>query len=73
MQDTLTAMSIFDPEQTSPEQDGEREDAPLPTRFGRDQRRRRARPETAGRMQGASGEARLDADDTPPFEDDGGL
>jgi hypothetical protein len=71
--DTLPVMSISDPEQAGHEQDGEPDDAPLPTRFGRDRHRRRPRREPAARLEGASHEPRLAPDDAPPFEDDGGL
>jgi hypothetical protein len=69
-------MSIFDPRQTGSgaEPDGEREqeDAPLPTRFGRDARRRmRPRPQSGAER--ATGEPRAAPDDEQPFEDDGGL
>jgi hypothetical protein len=67
-------MSISDPGQTGsgaePDADREREDAPLPTRFGRDARRRR-RPKSGAKC--ATDDARPAADDERPFEDDGGL
>ena len=67
-------MSIFDPNQTDPgaeaDAEREREDAPFPTRFGRDRRRRR-RP--ASGAERAPGESRAAQDDERPFEDNGGL
>jgi hypothetical protein len=67
-------MSIFDPRQTGsgaePDADREREDAPLPTRFGRDGRRPR-RPKSGAER--ATGEPRPAPDDERPFDDDGGL
>jgi hypothetical protein len=69
-------MSIFDPRQTGsgdePDADRERKDAPLPTKFGREARRRR-RPRPASGVGRATGEPRADPDDERPFEDDGGL
>ena len=67
-------MSISDPRQTGsgaePDADREREDRPLPTRFGRDARRR-PRPKSGAER--ATGEPRPAADDERAFEDDGGL
>jgi hypothetical protein len=67
-------MSISDPRQTGsgaePDADREREDPPLPTRFGRDARRR---PRPKFGAEPATGEPRPAADDERPFEDDGGL
>ena len=69
-------MSSFDPRQTGSgaeqDADSEREDAPLPTRFGRDAHRRlRSRPKS--RAERATDERRAAPDDEDPFEDDGGL
>jgi hypothetical protein len=69
-------MSIFDPRQTGsgaePDADREREDAPLPTRFGR-HGRRRPRPLPKSGADRVPGEPRAAPDDEHPFEDDGGL
>jgi hypothetical protein len=63
-------MSIFDPKQTDsgtePDADQEREDAPLPTRFGRHGRRNQS-PRRAAEDPPAP------TDDADPFEDDGRL
>jgi hypothetical protein len=70
-------MSDFDPTQTDdswkPEHDREREDVALPTRFGRETRRRRPRPEPATREDPAGAEPWPAADDEMPFVDHGGL
>jgi hypothetical protein len=67
-------MSVFDQKQTvsgtEPDADREREDAPLPTRFGRDGRRLR-RPKSGAER--ATGEPRPAPHDERPFEDQGGL
>ena len=70
-------MSIFDPRQTGsgaePDLNRERDDAPLLTRFGRDGRRRRPRPQPNSAPRHMTGEPRAGPDDQRPFEDDGRL
>jgi hypothetical protein len=62
-------MSTFDPKpadtEPEPDADREREDAPFPSKFGRDGRQRfRRRPKSR---------ATKEPDDADPFADDGGL
>jgi hypothetical protein len=71
-------MSIFDPKQmgAGAERDpnGERDDnAALPTRFGRDRRRRQQRPHWNSAARHTACEPRTAPDDEHPFDDDGGL
>jgi hypothetical protein len=72
-EDILPAMSndprrrAADPEH---DDDRKRDDAPRPTRFGRE--RRALRPWTAG-VRPAPGESRPAVEDEGPFEDDGRL
>jgi hypothetical protein len=69
-------MSSFDPRRTGsgaePDAHRERQDAPLPTRYGRDWRRRR-RPRPDSGADRPTGEPRAAPGDERPFEDDGRL
>jgi hypothetical protein len=70
-------MTTFEPSETRPravpDTDPERQDAPLPTRFGRDWRRRPPRPRPSAALRPAAGEPPTAADSRHPFDDDGGL
>jgi hypothetical protein len=70
-------MTTFEPRETrppaAPDTEPERQDAPLPSRFGRDWRRRPPRQRPGSTLRPTTGEPPAAADSRRPFDDDGGL